>query len=537
MEMYRDTCVNRQNLDRGLEDPIRLSFIDKDGFRVTEITRKEARCISSLDSQMKFYFQDGNGFQREMTIDCIEKLTPQSDLVPSSPSCGTAPQPCGPPKVQFFGGQGVGALANVIVSPSSTSIIGFDILNPGKNYLDTPIAEIVDECLNGTGSKLKVNMEDDDSAVDISPCLVKSVRGTLKSNGTFDFNTNKDLCSSIEGSFNPSDGSCPIKGTLKTKTKKFKSITRVSKDTPGVFIPNERPKKKLKKVKNIVIQAPGNGYLAAPDGSLGGNGRVWKRKDEGYAITCSGGYYVVPVGVGTGLNPDDTYIPPNPVNSNSPNVTFIASKYRVNRNETFELLWKSANTKKINIQPILGDVPVNGSSFVSIANTTIFNLTATGVGGTSYRTLTVNVSAQTDPRNPPTPPTPTPTPPNPPTPLPNPNPNPAGTYKVILCLDDIEIEDGGFNYKPGDKVKVIPENGTEVEATINDNGVIIGLKILNKGCGYTDLPQVIVESETGYNATFYPVLKATRIINEEDFFNVPLDVPLVSVVDCIGVLK
>lgn len=532
MEMYRDTCVNRQNRDRGLEDPIRLSFIDKDGLRVTEITRKEARCISSLDPLMKFYFQDGNGFQREMTIDCVESLNPQSDLVPSAPACGTAPQPCGPPKVQFFGGQGVGALANVIVSPSSTSIIGFDILNPGKNYLDAPIAEIVDECLNGTGAKLKVNMEDD---IDVSPCLVKSVRGTLKSNGTFDFNLNKDLCASIEGSFNPSDGSCPIKGTLKTRTKKFKSTTRVSKDTPGVFIPNERPKKKLKKVKNIVVQAPGNGYLSAPDGSLGGNGRVWKQKDEGYAITCSGGYYVVPVGVGTGLNPDDTYIPPNPINPNSPNVTFIASKYRVNQNETFELLWKSANTTKINIQPILGDVPINGSSFVSIANTTIFNLTATGIGGTTYRTLTVNVSTTTNRQNPPTPPTPNT--PNPPTPPTNPNPNPAGTYKVILCLDEIEIEDGGFGYKPGDKVKVLPENGTEVEAIINDNGVIIGLNILNKGCGYTDLPQVLVESETGYNATFYPVLKATRIIKEEDFFNVPVDVPLVSVVDCIGVLK
>lgn len=532
MEMYRDTCVNKQSRDRGVEDKIRLSFIDKDGLRVTEITRKEAECIANAEPEMLFYFQDGNGFQREVDINCVKQLNPQDDLLPTALSCPTAPQPCGPPKIQFFGGQGVGALANVIVSPTSSSIIGFDILNPGKNYLSEPIAEIVDECLNGAGAKIKVNMEDDK---DVSPCDVKSVSGTLKRNGTFIFNNNKNLCPSIEGYFNPSDGSCPIPGTLKTKQNKFRSTTKVSKDTPGVFVPNERKKKTLKKVKNIVVTAPGDGYLSAPDGSLGGNGRVWKKKDEGYAITCSGGYYVVPVRVTTGIDPDDIYIPPSIPNPNAPNVSFMASKYRVSPNENFELLWRSTNANKIVIDPIVGEVAPNGSSFVSIANTTIFNLTATGIGGTANRTLTVNVfvstSSTTRPPNPPTPPNPTPNPPNPP------SPNPSGTYKVLLCLDDIEIADGGFNYKPGDQVKILPENGSKVEAVINDNGVVVSMRVLSKGCGYTDLPEIVIESKTGYNATFYPVLSVKRITTEEDFFNVPVEMPLVSVIDCIGVVK
>jgi hypothetical protein len=66
-----------------------------------------------------------------------------------------------------------------------------------------------------------------------------------------------------------------------------------------------------KKIKNITIIAPGNGYIASPDGSLGGNERVWKEPDEGYVKSKCGGLYVVqpyrPIPVKTG----DTYYPPD----------------------------------------------------------------------------------------------------------------------------------------------------------------------------------------------------------------------------------
>jgi len=50
-------------------------------------------------------------------------------------------------------------------------------------------------------------------------------------------------------------------------------------------------------IRNITIESAGDGYIAIPDGSLGGDGRTWKESDEGYAITDDGRYFVVPEGI------------------------------------------------------------------------------------------------------------------------------------------------------------------------------------------------------------------------------------------------
>lgn len=550
MEQYRDTCVNRKLRNRGKKDPIRLSFNDTDGIRIDDITREEAECIAAKNKKITFFFQDGNGFQRELDIECVRKLKPNKDLVSGAPACPTSPQFCGPPKVQFFGGNGIGAIANPIISPESSSIIGFDLVNPGKNYLEAPVAEIVDECLNGSGAKIKVNMIEQDEDSDIDDCIRKSVRGTLDSKGDFTpVNASSNLCPFIVGTFKPDDGSCEIPGILKPNLNKFKSDKRLTTNKTGTFVPNDFPQKKKQKVKNLVVLAPGNGFLSAPDGSMGGNGRVWKRKNEGYSITCSDTFYVatsnqsIPFdplttpgdsGISTSIIPDDVYIPPSVRPVNPPIITFTASNYNVLSGENFDLIWQTSNANRVSIEPGIGNVGLNGRVTVSIASTTVYNLTAIGVGGTITQNLKINVvSRRTPTPEPPLPPLP-PVPPLPPEP---PTPNPSGTYKVLLCLDEVEIANGGFGYKPGDTARVVPENGSKVEAVINDKGRVIEIKVLSKGCGYTDLPQIIMESETGYNATFYPVLSATRILNEEDLFNIPTNVPLVSVVDCVGVIK
>jgi len=225
-DQFRDTCVDRQNKNRksfrgNPLDPIRISFYDKDGQRINDVTRSEANCIAKQNPEQKFYYQDGGGYQRELLIDQVNALS-ILDSLPKAPNCPSNPQPCGPPRVQFFGGMGMGAMANTIISPNSKSIIGFDIVNPGFNYLNPPFANIVDECGNGSGGSLVVQTR-------------------------------------------PYSGGDPSKGGLE--------------------------------IKNIVIAAPGDGYLPAPDGSLGGNGRVWKYPEEGYVERSDGSIYPVPSGV------------------------------------------------------------------------------------------------------------------------------------------------------------------------------------------------------------------------------------------------
>jgi len=241
-DQFRDSCVDRQNKNRksfrgNPVDQIRLSFYDKDGTRINDVTRSEANCIAGIKTDQIFYYQDGNGYQRELYIKEVNELT-ILDALPDAPACPTNPQLCGPPRVQFFGGMGMGAMANAVISPNSKSVIGFDIVNPGFNYLTPPFANLVDECGYGAGGTLKVQSR-------------------------------------------PYSGSDPQKGGLE--------------------------------IKNIVITAPGDGYLPAPNGALGGNGRIWKDVGEGYVERGDGSYYVVPSGrQPPDLPPQDKFIPPQP---------------------------------------------------------------------------------------------------------------------------------------------------------------------------------------------------------------------------------
>ena len=62
-DQYRDSCVDKQNKKRKSfnerpNDPVRLSFYDKDGMKVNDVTRSEANCIAKLDPKQLFYFQD-----------------------------------------------------------------------------------------------------------------------------------------------------------------------------------------------------------------------------------------------------------------------------------------------------------------------------------------------------------------------------------------------------------------------------------------------------------------------------------------------
>jgi hypothetical protein len=246
------------------KEGIKLSFFDIDGKKVSGISVDQANEVANKYPDIKFYFQNGDGVEQELTIDQVNNLLPQN-LLPTTPDCPTSPQVCGPPLVRFFGGGGYGASANAIISPESSSIIGFDIVNSGFGFLDTPSAGVIDNCGNGSGSNLQINMEDDD-------------KDTTNEDGTNETETLTDECS------------IPRKNFEKKIRRKIK---------------------RSKRIKNITIISPGNGYLAVPNGSLGGNERVWKEPDEGYVKTKCGGYYVVqpyrPIPVKKG----DTFYAPN----------------------------------------------------------------------------------------------------------------------------------------------------------------------------------------------------------------------------------
>jgi hypothetical protein len=125
--------------------------------------------------------------------------------------------------------------------------------------------------------------------------------------------------------------------------------------------------------------------------------------------------------------------------------------------------------------------------------------------------------------------------------IPNRGTNPSltsGTYPVISTICNFFIKDGGFGYSKTDKIVVKPSNGAELEPQFNSYGRLIDIKIKNGGSGFIEVPEIYIESSTGFNAEIVPVLCVNRFGNSTAAQDKELlkkyDGKLISVVDCVG---
>jgi hypothetical protein len=116
------------------------------------------------------------------------------------------------------------------------------------------------------------------------------------------------------------------------------------------------------------------------------------------------------------------------------------------------------------------------------------------------------------------------------------NPPSGNNYDVIPELgDDIHIEDGGFGFGPDDTATLLdcagnPDAATKIELDIDQNGTIIKARVVQKGTNFTCIPEIRLNTKTGYNARLKPILKFTRAAE----INVPPGTTVLSVVDCVG---
>ena len=121
--------------------------------------------------------------------------------------------------------------------------------------------------------------------------------------------------------------------------------------------------------------------------------------------------------------------------------------------------------------------------------------------------------------------------------IPDPNANYDGAVSYITSLDSIAIENVGSGYADDDTLTV--DGGAEVELNIQD-GFIVGANVVNGGFGFTKLPDLTINSDTGAGARLLPVLKFTKIDDATQLAdtNVPFDRTLsqdvvVTVISCI----
>ena len=129
--------------------------------------------------------------------------------------------------------------------------------------------------------------------------------------------------------------------------------------------------------------------------------------------------------------------------------------------------------------------------------------------------------------------------------IPDPNANYDGSVSYVSSITDVVLTNTGFGYQDGDTVTV--EGGTvsdtlgdevsqgigqaEVELIIED-GLVAGANVINGGFGFTSIPDLVINSDTGSGARLTPVLRFTKIEDATELAQISQDA-VVTVISCI----
>ena len=137
-------------------DNIKVGYISETDGYIKDVSLADANAYAELNPETEFIFIDGDEKVRFLTITEVNALTPKN-LLRSDP-CLIGDQPCGPPKLKFFGGRGVGAIANPVVDVNG-NLIAVDIVSGGFGYVSPPQVQVIDPCNNGSGAVLQTIIE------------------------------------------------------------------------------------------------------------------------------------------------------------------------------------------------------------------------------------------------------------------------------------------------------------------------------------------------------------------------------------------
>ena len=125
--------------------------------------------------------------------------------------------------------------------------------------------------------------------------------------------------------------------------------------------------------------------------------------------------------------------------------------------------------------------------------------------------------------------------------IPSPDGNYDGSVSYVSSIADVVLTNTGFGYQDGDTVAV--EGGTvsdevsqgigqaEVELIIED-GLVAGANVINGGFGFTSIPDLVINSDTGSGARLTPVLRFTKIEDATELAQISQDA-VVTVISCI----
>jgi len=510
-----------------------------------------------------------------------------SDAVQNSFSngCDAGPVQCGPPTVGILGGGGFGAAANAVIG-SSGEILAVDIIDRGFGFNSEPTVYVKDACGKGKGAKLKVKMRKrvvsdrrtrssgesrirrnrgerpsqlggagygGGGTITVFPSDEKKKKGKKskpkrsgrKERGprivrpgiikrgkvigkTSDRVRNLQLvkeaptvtlsvspypiteagnditltwkaenATGIVTSNFPTggflEGSCTISDFNKNKTFIITADNKFGQTTAALFVGIlGTPIGGDLEIDEIIVEDPGTGYLQTPDGTRGSVGKTWSTKDDTIV-----------------QDPDGTWLPPIPPGEfvklptgskiTPPNVTSGFGTDTSSGLGEYLQLFPGGVTTVVKEEVIITTQPAPVSNDPKISDDLIFT-----VG--DIRDL-------------------------------NPPQFSDGQYGVVLELIGIDIIDGGVNYDDKiDTISLSPSNGVNASIKTGPFGKIEKVEIINNGSGFKEYPEVLVNTQTGFNAELIPVFGVKRVgIGSE--FDLALEqinngTPIITVIDC-----
>ncbi len=132
---------------------IRVSRVDAKKGIVSGLTVEEANLYSFTNPGETYIFIDGDNNVHYLGINKVNKL--KNKNLKRTRKCDTSVKECGPPTIKIFGGGGLGAVGNPVISTSG-AILAVDVIHGGHGYETVPKAIVNDACELGGGATLQV---------------------------------------------------------------------------------------------------------------------------------------------------------------------------------------------------------------------------------------------------------------------------------------------------------------------------------------------------------------------------------------------
>jgi len=497
----------------------------------------------------------------------------------SAPPCNTSGIPCGPPQIQFVGNSVSPATGNLVVSAAG-AILGVDLTGSGSGYTSPPLAVVVDMCGLGQGAVLETEIDPLLTGPSLVPVAVGSNGGSPVSVG----GTGGTPVTTPDGTPVTAGGTGGTPVVVPSTTTTTPGITTTgtggtpivttsgtpltvggtggtpvyaggSGGTP-VTTPNGTPvtaggnggtsltttngtpivtQSSPGGVTSVQVVDPGFGYLPAPNGSVGGNGDVFANNNDAIYTSSNGNIDSYPPGTTIAVTEGGTLGLPSgttaEVYDNDGNLvqtvvgTGLLTPTVIDFGGQIYSLYESLTDGNLNNIPsqspdnwlllpsdfeVSESTPLWDSTYsYSDGNVVKYNSTASSGTVTIPDTTNENITVIGQ----------------------SSNLSSGNTYPVVLCLEEVVIDNPGYLYDPSDNIFITPSNGTQLEVKYDQFGRVTKVDVIKKGCGFTDIPEIGIISLTGYNAKLRPILRPRRVGEDEQL---PDGIEVISVVDCVG---